>query len=224
MIFAADIAHNCLYRGAGLLVGSLFGLEIAALYYAADRIATLTQFIGEGVQLAAGPKISLAAQSTKVDLENAVRQASLLCFISGIPMVLIVSIITPLILELFGGNFRDAALTAVILVIGSAGYATFGPTPMIANMMGLIRARLIVTISGVLLQISVVIVAYRVDDFLIAAIGVATSIWVVHGILGLMIWRHAAVKCGIFSFSIRDILAFRHKARDFIFSIRGISR
>lgn len=223
-IFAADIAHNCLYKGAGLFVGALFGLEIAALFYAADRIATLTQFIGEGVQLAAGPKISLAAQSSSLDLQKAARQASLLCFFSGIPMVFGVAIFTPLVLELFGRDFRDATSMAVILVIGSAGYATFGPTPMVANMMGLVRERLIVTIGGVLLQISFVILAYSIDGFLFAAIGVAASIWFVHGVLALVIWRKTSIKTGVFSFSAKDISSFAVNGKRFVLSFKVFNK
>jgi O-antigen/teichoic acid export membrane protein len=224
VIFGADIAHSALYRSSGLLIGSLFGLKIAALYYAADRIATLTQFIGEGVQLAAGPKISLAAQRTQDELIAAIKSTSILCFVSGVPMTIAFSFITPFILAAFGGNFQDATWLTIALIVGSAGYATFGPTPMIAGMLGLVRIRFIVTVSAVLLQFSIIIAAYFLDNFLLAAIGVAASIWFTHGVISLMIWRTMQIKTGVFSFSGADLMLFWHNSVRFMFSFREFNK
>lgn len=205
-IFVGDMAHIGVYRVPALVVGSLFDLKVAALYFAADRIAALSQFVVEGVQLASGPPVAVAAASgDRSELQGAVSFSSLLAFVTGIPLMVFLGVTGVFVLELFGESFRDAYPQLLMLVFGYGSLSLFGPTPMFGNMAGLERERAWITYSALVVASAISLAAVFYNNMYLASVGAATGLFWLHLGMAIVLWKKCNVLAGPLGFRNEDV-------------------
>lgn len=206
-IFIGDIAHIGVYRLSSLAIGLVFDLRLAALYFAAERIAAMSQFVVEGVHISSGPSIAIAAETgVRQNLQNAISHASLLAFITGVPLMVVMAIAGPFVLGLFGPSFPDAYPELLVLLLGYGAMSLFGPTPMFGNMTGLEKQRAWTTYLALIFVVVSLGAAIVVGSIFVAACGAGFSLLFLHGGMAIVLWKKFGVISGPLGFRRQDIV------------------
>lgn len=151
-IQASSIARIVLQRSDLIFVGMFAGLEAAAIYAVGHRLAQAVQVVGRVSNNAVSPL--LARQYHSKDPKGVlmlIKKACALNIIIAIPLVLILSLVAPYAVQLFGPNYGAAAPIVIILCMGQLSNAVFSPVTQALNMTELERVQLsIVSITAIL--------------------------------------------------------------------------
>ena len=177
-------------RIGGIIVGLVLGLEAAALYIAAERIAALGQFLTDAVRIAAGPKVARAARQAETEpgaLQHAVRHASLLMFLAGSAGALGLAVLGYPLLWLLGPEYIKAYPVVLLLLLGQTSWTVLGPTAMVMNMTGLERSRSVGTVVAAFAAGGVAWIGASIMGISGAALGYAAVSWGMNAVFALII-------------------------------------
>lgn len=117
--------------GASIDPGELAQLNIA------QRVANLISFILIAVNFVIAPRFAQLHFSDKhSELADLVRQAAVLLLCWSVPAVVLISILSPQIMSIFGNEYRSGAVLLVILCMGQLVNALAGPANSLLVMSG----------------------------------------------------------------------------------------
>ena len=138
-IWPGDSALLLFQRAAGITIGLTGGLEAAALFLAADRIAQIGTFLTDAVRTVIAPMLSRSAAGD--DRQGVVAQASILIVGSGFAGTVLLLLLGDPILWALGPAYHSAYPILLVLLLAQMSWTVMGPVAMILNMYGQERAR-----------------------------------------------------------------------------------
>ena len=120
-----------------LMVGALRGKEAAGLYQAAVRLAGLALWGLFAINAVAGPMIArLHAQGKSAELQRLVSLSAFGIALLTFPVAVLLVVLGPWLLDLFGPAYRPAYLPLVLLVVGHCANASAGSVGYLLMMTG----------------------------------------------------------------------------------------
>lgn len=127
-------------RGDVVIVGAMLGLEAAAIYLTAQRLAVLVTFVVDAVRLTLEPMVARRfADRDQAGLQDLMARGSLACFASGMPIGLLIAGGGWLLLGLYGPAFQSGWAVLAILTLGQMTTVLAGPVSAVLRMTGLER-------------------------------------------------------------------------------------
>jgi len=190
-VWPGDAALLVLQRGAGLALGLTAGIEAAALYLVAERVAQPGLFVTDAARTALAPDLACA---TPVERQRSARRASLLFAFAGGGGVAAVTLLGALVLDLHGPEYEAAWPVLMILLVGQASWAVFGPTALLLNLYGEETARSrIAVLSAMGFLLALLFCATPVE----AAVAAAAGCWAMNAALWLCLRRRLDLVSGL---------------------------
>lgn len=217
-MWPGEIGGILLARIGGLVVGAVLGLEAAALYIAAERVATLAQFLMDAIRTAAAPEIArLAATKTAntKDLQKAVSKASLLMAIAGALGLLGLAMIGWLLLRVMGEAYTQAYPVLLLILLAQASWAFFGPTAIALNMTGLHWQRSIGTMIAAGVAALAAFIGSKVSGPGGAALGYACAAWILNASFYYVLKAKRGLTIGLVSVTRADLKALHDTSKRF---------
>ena len=197
-VWPGDVAGAALMRTSGIVVGLTLGLQQAALFFAAERVAALAQFLADAVRMAAAPKLAQTGRPAdqKANSQKVLSEASLLMCVAGGAGAVVLAILGWPLLALMGEPYTNAFPVLLVLLLAHLSWALLGPTALAMNMMGLGRQRSVSTF--------VAAGAGAIGSWYCALhfglLGVAASfaavLWALNGIQAAQLYRNLQLKSG----------------------------
>lgn len=200
-IWPGDSALLLFQRAPGITIGLTGGMEAAALFLAADRIAQTGTFLTDAVRTAVAPMLSHSAGGE--DRQRAVSQASILMAGSGLAGTVLLLLLGGLMLWAFGPAYRSAYPTLLMLLVAQLSWTVLGPAAMILNMFGAERERSLISVGAtVLLLIALPFCGTAFSAALIYAV----AAWAMNGLQWLLIHRRLGLRSGLFGIRRSDVV------------------
>jgi len=210
-IWPGDVSGVLIVHSGGVIAGAMFGLETAALYLAAERIALLGLFLMDAVRTAISPQIARATGSGATTFQSVLSQASLLMSIASMTAFISLIVIGWPLLLLFGENYTNAYSIFFILLVSQFSWCIFGPVNSTMLMSGLEKAnsffRIINSISGILIGL---FLGTKLGVIGIA-LGYLIVTWINNACMNLFL-RRRKIKVGIFSIRMANIKLLKARA------------
>lgn len=119
-----------------IVLGLLAPPAIVGLYFAATRIASLIGLVEFAIGAAYGHRFARAKIEGSAESHTTFRQARRLMRLLGISGAVVLGLVAPLILFLFGEAFAPALIPALILLAGAGIRMAFGPMEDMLQMAG----------------------------------------------------------------------------------------
>ncbi|ROT98044.1 lipopolysaccharide biosynthesis protein [Histidinibacterium lentulum] len=205
-VWPGDAALLVLQRGAGLALGVSAGLEAAALYLVAERVAQPGLFLTDAARTALAPDLACAHAAER---QRVTRRASLLFAIAGGAGIGAVALLGAAVLDLHGPEFAAAWPVLMILLFGQASWAVFGPAALLLNLYGQETARsriAVLSAAGFLLVL--LFCATPVQ----AAAAAAAGCWAMNAALWLCLRRRLDLVSGLPALVLPTMQAEPHPA------------
>ncbi len=169
-----------------LLLGAYSSRADLSIFNIALRVSMLMNLILSAVSVIMGTKISeLHAARKKEELERIIGKVSALGALIGIPTFIVLSILAPFLLGLFGKAFPAGTSTLIVLAAGQLVNVVVGPTLFILSMTGHERALALAIGSSLILNVLLGLILIPSYDALGA--GIATSAAITASNLAMMI-------------------------------------
>lgn len=174
------ISNTMLYinNQAGiLLLGAIKSEKEVAHYAVAFKLAILTSFIFQTIDLIIAPKFSELYYEGNIDaLRKLIKKSTKLIFWSTTPiLILLVIIAKPLLKSFYGEEFLHSYTPFIILVSGQFINAISGSVGLFLNMTGMERAVSVLRIISCLMNYLIAYLMIPVYGVSGAALGAATS-------------------------------------------------
>ena len=133
----SDITEMLLLNADILILGLFVSPDQVALYFAATRLAQVLAYVPYGATAATAQKFTmLAAPGDRDELQTLIGQtATLSTVLTGIG-ALVITLLAPFLLFLFGEFYVAAAPIVAILAVGIVLSCAFGPGENVLNMLG----------------------------------------------------------------------------------------
>jgi len=208
-IWPGEASAIVLARATGILIGLQNGMDAAALFLAAERVAQLGKFLSDAVRTSIGPM--LARAQTPEALNEAVARASLLMLLAGAAGALALAVTGYLFLWVLGPAYTAAFPVLLILLVAQSSWSILGPTAMIMNMTGLQKIRSLVNAVG---AVSLIAILWNTSGVIVASAAFATIVWLVNAALWVVIFRLKGVKSGVFGLSRETMQSIISQERD----------
>lgn len=158
------------------VVGAQLSVAEAGQYRIAFQIASALPIIAIGIFGVFSPQIASAAENGEYyDVAQLGRTATRLSLALGLPLVLLLIIISRPLLGFVGEGFEAAQTPLFILLIGQAAYLGVGPSGIILALMG----RQMINLSLSLIAVVIYVVVIPLSAIHLGLIGVAAAITVV---------------------------------------------
>jgi O-antigen/teichoic acid export membrane protein len=121
------VMYTIVTRADMLMVGSILGMEKAAHYSVASRLANIPDFILDAGRLVIAPLISEHFHKNKMDVvQNQVTKVSQLVFFAVAPFALAMFLFPGFFLGLFGKSYESADMILIYLITGQIVNALSG--------------------------------------------------------------------------------------------------
>jgi len=118
-----------------LMLGSMLDTEAAGIYNVAKRLAEPTIFVLIAVTAVLGPRVAgLYAKREHDELQSIVTKSSRIILAASLPIALVIIILGPWLLLLWGPEFRAGYTASVILIAGQIVNSAVGPVALLLNM------------------------------------------------------------------------------------------
>lgn len=136
MLLSASMA--VIMGQTGVILLGIYQTPAEVGYYAiAVKLAMLTTFVLQSVNVMSAPTFSKLYNEDKVDeLLRVARKSTLLIFWLTVPILLVLLVFGPLVLGMFGEDFKAAYPAMVVLVFGQLVNSVSGSTGYFMNMTG----------------------------------------------------------------------------------------
>jgi O-antigen/teichoic acid export membrane protein len=191
-VWPGDAALLVLQRGAGIALGLTAGLEAAALYLVAERVAQPALFLTDAVRTVLAPDLARAA--IPADRHRALRRASLLFAATGACGILAVIALGGLVIGLHGPPYGAALPVLLILLVGQASWAVFGPCALVLNLHGEEAARSRIAVLCALgFGLALTVCTNPVE----AAAAAAVACWLMNAALWVCLRRRLGLVAGL---------------------------
>lgn len=175
-----------------------------AVYFAASKTLALVHFVYFAVRAASAHRFAgYLHRNDQVGLADYVRQAVHWTFWPSLAGGAVLLVIAPLLLGLFGGEFRDGYLVVALLLVGVLARASIGPADALLTMTGL--QKICALIYGSTFVLNVIFNLAMIPVLGLAGAAIATSCAILFETVALAIV--AGRKLGITTFIIPLMLA-----------------
>lgn len=153
-IAGADLAASAFGFVDVVVLGFLMPPASVGLYFAATRIQQFVAFVQYAASAATAQRFSGAkARGDAEGLKRLVRDQAIWTALATALVALAILLAAPLLLGLFGPEFRQSLPVLAILVAGSVGASLFGPGEDLLTMLGGERLCALITFGMLLLAI-----------------------------------------------------------------------
>lgn len=189
-------------RLPGVVVGITAGLTEAALYFAVDRVAQMTNLLTSAIRTATAPDLARASQE---DLQEEVARASALIFLAGLIGGLGVIALGTLVLLALGSTYFAGFPALVFLLIGNLAPSIFGPCPLILNMRGKERIGAFVSSGCMFVMAYSMILVFSSETALDVAQIFAAALWGMYLCSWIATRSILGITAGVFSVRPRHL-------------------
>ena len=204
----SEISFIVLNRVTPLILGILLDPITLAIFLASDRVASLMQILIDGVHAAEASKISLRAHEGGKALSSAVARASFLMVFMGIFGCGILIVFGTNILRWYGETYIDGYSFIVFFALNQLVWVVLGPTPMIANFVGLATFRGNISTIIVIIMIFAQILVYSRCGIWSVLYIYGISIWALHVALWYKIYKTQKVRSGLLGLNLSDLFQY----------------
>lgn len=144
------LMYTIVTRADMLMVGSLLGMEEAARYSVAARLASFPDFILEAIRVVMGPLIAEQFHKNELaSMQQQVTRASQMVFLAVVPFAVAFIFFPKFFLGFFGPAYTSANMILIYLIIGQCVNAFSGTVGVLMTMTNLQREHAcIVSISA----------------------------------------------------------------------------
>jgi O-antigen/teichoic acid export membrane protein len=154
-ILLGSASSEVLTRTSVILLGVLGDDQDVALYHAAARLALMNVFVLRALTPVAAPHFSeLYSAGRFAELRAMFRRQSLLSFVGGVPIFIVLWAFPGFVLGLFGPEFVVSETTLRVLSIGYLASAAAGPCGTALMMIGRERAYAGITFTALLMGVA----------------------------------------------------------------------
>ncbi|MDZ7362314.1 MAG: oligosaccharide flippase family protein [candidate division KSB1 bacterium] len=145
--------YTIVTRADMLMVGSLLGMEEAARYSVASRLASFPDFILEAIRVVMAPLIAERFHKNELgQMQQRVTKASQMVFLAVAPFAIAFMSFPRFFLGLFGAPYQSADMILVLLIVGQCVNAFSGTVGVLMTMTNLQREHArIVSVSAVVM-------------------------------------------------------------------------
>lgn len=177
-----------------IAVSYFLGPEKTGIYFAALKTIALVAFVNFAVGAATANRVaSLRATGQLVELRNVLDGAVNLAFWPTLLGAVVISLMAPLLLSLFGHDFAGHAYLTVVLAIGFVARSFVGPAELYLNVLGYQKVCAMVLLSAAVLNMALNILLIPSIGLLGAAIATSISLVVLSAGLFLLVRRSIGV-------------------------------
>ena len=147
------LMYTIVTRADMLMVGSLLGMEEAARYSVASRLASFPDFILEAIRVVMAPLIAERFHKNELgQMQQRVTKASQMVFLAVAPFAVAFICFPRFFLGFFGAPYQSANMILVFLIIGQCVNAFSGTVGVLMTMTNLQREHArIVSVSAVIM-------------------------------------------------------------------------
>ncbi|HRJ68162.1 MAG TPA: lipopolysaccharide biosynthesis protein [Beijerinckiaceae bacterium] len=136
-VFLADIVQVLRQNVDVLILAAFAPPAQVAVYFAATRVASLLGLVEFAVGAAAAHRFArIDAKHDAGALDRAVRESAILTFWPTLFAAVLLWLISPLVLALFGEGYRSANELVLVLALGAVLRASVGPADDLLTMQG----------------------------------------------------------------------------------------
>jgi O-antigen/teichoic acid export membrane protein len=159
-----------------VVVGVLLGPEAAASYATASRISKFVPFGLTAINIALAPLAARLLQAGRTDeLQRVILRAAAAIFVTTVPLAIGAIVFGRSLLALFGPEFVTGYGALVLLTLGRAANALFGPTAILLTMSGNQRDAMWIAVGSAVLDGSLLLILIPSFGPLGAAAATATT-------------------------------------------------
>jgi O-antigen/teichoic acid export membrane protein len=146
------VMYTIVTRADMLMVGSLLGMEEAARYSVASRLASFPDFILEAIRVVMGPLIAERFHKNELaPMQQSVARASQMVFLAVAPFAVAFIFFPKFFLGFFGPAYESANMILIYLIVGQCVNAFSGTVGVLMTMTNLQREHArIVAVSALL--------------------------------------------------------------------------
>ncbi|ACA19645.1 polysaccharide biosynthesis protein [Methylobacterium sp. 4-46] len=189
-----DLAGSGFNFADVLVLGFLLPPEAVGLYFAATRLVQVVAFVAYAASAVAAPRFAEAqARGDRAGLARLVRHWARLTLLAVLATGLAILAAAPVLLGLFGADFRAGLPLLALLVAGHALAAAFGPAEDVLSMLG--AERLCAALTGALLVLTVALMLALVPP--LGVLGAALAAALVVALRGLLLALAARRRLGL---------------------------
>jgi O-antigen/teichoic acid export membrane protein len=155
------LMYTIVTRSDMLMVGSLLGMEDAARYSVASRLASFPDFILEAIRVVMAPLIAERFHKNELgQMQQRVTKASQMVFLAVAPFAVAFMSFPRFFLGLFGAPYQSADMILVLLIAGQCVNAFSGTVGVLMTMTNLQRehARIVTVSAAVTLALGYVLI------------------------------------------------------------------
>lgn len=149
------LMYTIVTRADMLMVGSLLGMEEAARYSVASRLAAFPDFILDAIRIVMAPIIAESFHRQEMsNMQDRVTKASLMVFLAIVPFAVAFIGLPRFFLGFFGPAYQSANVILIYLIAGQMVNASSGTVGVLMTMTNLQRQHArIVTVSAILMLV-----------------------------------------------------------------------
>lgn len=156
-----------------VIVSMYFGTEPAALYFVANRMSILLSFFHISFNFVSAPLISeYYADKNYKAIRNVVKGAVTRSFYPTLILGVVLIIIAPHLLGIFGESYKEGVGVMTVLVIASILNSAFGSPDILLIMCGYDRECMFSTIFSMIFGLGVILIS----GFLAGVLGVSVGV------------------------------------------------
>lgn len=218
-IWPGDIGAILMVRSTGLILGTTIDVEFLAVFFIAERLASLAQFLTDAVRVAIMPKISQSAEKRQLNLkllQNTVGEASLLMFIAGAIGSLAVLTFGWPMLYFIGPEYSSGYYIISLFILSQASWTILGPTAVVLNMSGLHKFRSLVSLIALCIQMPLTYFASLEWGIMGAMSVMITITWLSNALLHQKIAKELNIACGVFAIRFEQIDELLEKSKQYL--------
>lgn len=168
-------------RASILMLGSLLNTEAVGIYNVAKRLTEPTVFVLVAVNVTLAPRIaSYYANDQLQEMQSTVTRSVRLALLVAAPIALIIVLLGPWLLLMWGPAFRAGYSAAIILTLGQLLQAAVGPVILLLNMTD--HEREVVIGLAVSTTLTIILNYILIPRFGINGAAIAT-------VIGTLIWN-----------------------------------
>jgi O-antigen/teichoic acid export membrane protein len=185
-----------------LMLGAMAGSAEAGLYQVASRASMLLVVILNAINAVVTPSLSkYHAEDNYAAIQVLIRKASLLITALTLPLIIIVTVGAPLILQiLFGADYAEAGRAFVLLGWAQAVNALAGPVGLVLIMTGHQKLALYGILASTVVNLVfnfILIPQFGINGAAFAT-GLSFVVWNV--VLSIFVWRKLGLNCSVLPF------------------------